>query len=253
MYKDIQITLAATGMKITKELIASHVPEILTKHEIVGVFSAFNKKPSNANLYYSTPTTPFAIGKVVKGVTSNATGTIVRFIGTVGLELSDVVGTFVDGENLIYDEGVTGVGTAAAPGTWNGVTGATSGSGTGITFNVTDVTGVYDTIAIANPGTGYDVGDTVTILGTSLGGATPANDLVITITGDNAVVDGDPEPTFHEEEWSYPYSTMTIVNVTMADQSIYQVELQDVTNQATWNLGTLAALQQAVADIQAWL
>ena len=62
--------------------------------------------------------------------------------------------------------------------------------GTGETFdasavaaNVTVVqnSGVY-TVTLNNPGAGYAVGDALTILGTSLGGATPANDLVITVT-----------------------------------------------------------------------
>jgi hypothetical protein len=57
-------------------------------------------------------------------------------------------------------------------------------SGTGLTLNVTTVNGVYlvaPTTFVA-AGTGYAVGDTVTFLGTALGGATTANDLVVTIT-----------------------------------------------------------------------
>jgi len=57
-------------------------------------------------------------------------------------------------------------------------------SGTGLTLNVTTVNGVYivaPTTFVA-AGTGYAVGDTVNFLGTSLGGATTANDLVVTIT-----------------------------------------------------------------------
>jgi hypothetical protein len=57
-------------------------------------------------------------------------------------------------------------------------------SGTGLALNVTTVNGVYivaPTTFVA-AGTGYAVGDTVNFLGTSLGGATTANDLVVTIT-----------------------------------------------------------------------
>jgi hypothetical protein len=57
-------------------------------------------------------------------------------------------------------------------------------SGTGLTLNVTTVNGVYlvaPTTFVA-AGTGYVVGDTVTFLGTALGGVTTGNDLVVTIT-----------------------------------------------------------------------
>ena len=45
----------------------------------------------------------------------------------------------------------------------------------------TDSSQTYIIQAIENDGTGYEVGDKLTILGTALGGATPANDAVITV------------------------------------------------------------------------
>lgn len=58
-------------------------------------------------------------------------------------------------------------------GTYNGVTGTTSGAGTGAVFNIAKgVTGTnYNNtnITIVNGGTGYQPGDTITIPGTSLG------------------------------------------------------------------------------------
>jgi hypothetical protein len=63
-------------------------------------------------------------------------------------------------------------------------TGTTSGTGTGAKFDVTKTDGVYtaalDTLA-ASAGTGYAAGDTITIAGTSLGGVSPANDLILTV------------------------------------------------------------------------
>jgi hypothetical protein len=64
------------------------------------------------------------------------------------------------------------------------------------TLTPTDVTGVgagaivtikrkgtvYSLLTILNPGTNYAVGDTLKILGTSLGGTTPANDCTLTVT-----------------------------------------------------------------------
>lgn len=56
-------------------------------------------------------------------------------------------------------------------------------TGTSATFNVTKTSGVYTTVTINNAGSGYFVGDAITIPGTSLGGTSPTNDLGIVITG----------------------------------------------------------------------
>ena len=67
--------------------------------------------------------------------------------------------------------------------TYVGVTGTTGGAGTGAKFDVTKTNGVYTTvIEAANLGTGYAIGDTVTIAGTNLGG-TIANPDVVVVTG----------------------------------------------------------------------
>lgn len=249
--KNCTITLGANAMEITPE--GSTQVELLQRDHINSVIpNNFLKKPNNADVYYASPSSSFSIGDTVTGADSGATGIIVAFIGTVGLQLSDVVGEFIPGENLLYNTVYTGVGTSAAPGTWLGVSGATTGSGTGISFDVTDTLGTYDSITIANPGIGYQVGDTVTILGTSLGGATPANDLVITIGGDTATSGKVVSQSF-DNEWIYHHPTMTVITVVMENNDIFRIELQDVTNQATWNLGTEASLNAAVAAINAWL
>ena len=67
--------------------------------------------------------------------------------------------------------------------TYTAVTGTTSGVGTGAKFDVTKTNGVYTTVVqVANLGTGYALGDTVTIAGTTLGGAAPANNDVVIVT-----------------------------------------------------------------------
>jgi hypothetical protein len=86
----------------------------------------------------------------------------------------------------------TPAGTAVVPGTVTVYTlGGTnvSGTGTGATFEVTRTPGsdAY-TVKIANRGSGYAVGNQVKILGTSLGGATPANDVTFTIVTLNPVI-----------------------------------------------------------------
>ena len=61
---------------------------------------------------------------------------------------------------------------------------STTGSGTGLSISVTNDYGYYDfdPDAVVSGGSGHAVGDRVTFLGTALGGATTANDLVVTVT-----------------------------------------------------------------------
>lgn len=82
-------------------------------------------------------------------------------------------------------------------GTYSGVTqDSTSGSGTGATFTVVNASGTY-VVTVTGLGVDYAVSDTITILGTQLGGLTPANDLVITVAsigGDT--LDGSTDGVF---------------------------------------------------------
>ena len=60
--------------------------------------------------------------------------------------------------------------------------------------------------------------------------------------------------TAQPEEWGYAYPTMTMLILKMADgREDVRFELQKASNQPTWNTGSLAALQQAISDINAWL
>ncbi len=62
---------------------------------------------------------------------------------------------------------------------------ATGGSGSLATFDVARRNGVY-TVTINTPGALYTAGNSLTILGTSLGGTSPANDLTITLNTVNS-------------------------------------------------------------------
>ena len=67
--------------------------------------------------------------------------------------------------------------------TYQDKTGTTSGTGTGAKFDITKTDGVYSVAldsAVASAGSGYAAGDTITILGTALGG-TVANNLIVTV------------------------------------------------------------------------
>ena len=64
---------------------------------------------------------------------------------------------------------------------------STSGSGVNALFTIKRVRGKITVAGATTPGTGYAVGNTVTIAAASFGGGTsPANDLVLTVTGVNA-------------------------------------------------------------------
>lgn len=74
-------------------------------------------------------------------------------------------------------------GTGTNTNTYTNVT-TTGGSGSGIRLNVVSSNGAYQisNVTINTYGPGYAVNDAIKVLGTSLGGATPANDLTLTIT-----------------------------------------------------------------------
>lgn len=76
---------------------------------------------------------------------------------------------------------ISGTGVSGTSGNYNVSTWTTSGSGTGATFYITrSASGVY-TAKINSTGSGFSYGDTITISGTELGGASPANDLTMTV------------------------------------------------------------------------
>jgi len=71
----------------------------------------------------------------------------------------------------------------AASQSYSGVASTSNGSGTGATFNISrNGSGVITTITAVNKGTGYAIGNTVTIAGANIGGSTPGDNLVLTLT-----------------------------------------------------------------------
>ena len=81
--------------------------------------------------------------------------------------------------------------TSAVPYSYfNGLTGTTSGSGSGASFYAYWCGATNNHVYIITSGDGYVVGDTITILGTELSGSTPANDMIITVTEVNPNVTG---------------------------------------------------------------
>lgn len=60
-------------------------------------------------------------------------------------------------------------------------------------------------------------------------------------------------PAVDQVNWRYRFDSMTIIVICLADGNSIPIELQEVTNQATWNLGTQAAQTNAINAINAVL
>ena len=56
----------------------------------------------------------------------------------------------------------------------------------GAIVEVTNTAGTYSVTGLLDGGSGYMAGDTITVLGMALGGASPENDLVLTVANDVA-------------------------------------------------------------------
>jgi hypothetical protein len=71
--------------------------------------------------------------------------------------------------------------------TYTNLSGTTNGNGVNATFNISRTALGYNVAIGNNNGNSYLVGDTITILGTSLDGSTTANDAIVTVTGANPI------------------------------------------------------------------
>lgn len=115
----------------------------------------------------------------------------------------------------------------------------TSGSGTGTDarFDISYVPGGAYTIAIATPGTNYDNTDVLKVLGTALGGTTPANDLSFHVTTDGGTVINTGSKTgTATTRWSLGLSGDPVDFTTLATPTI--LVYQNQTGFMQWNGGT---------------
>ena len=151
----------------------------------------------------------------VTGVTTGSLATYKALLTQLGVQSGTDLGDFNDGliigetyEILNYQSGddfsnianaLSGVvltysysGTAVT-GVTNTYTsgGFTSGGGSGIEFDIVVNNDAYESVNIVTIGYGYVSGDTITILGTNVGGVSPDND--ITITVDSATTENPNE------------------------------------------------------------
>jgi hypothetical protein len=79
----------------------------------------------------------------------------------------------------------TATGTGATDSIYTNLTGTTNGHGVSATFDVEVSSGAVIGVSASTPTTGYryQIGDTITILGTDIGGTTPEDNIVITVIG----------------------------------------------------------------------
>jgi hypothetical protein len=98
------------------------------------------------------------------------------------------------GSNLFCEKGsvntFTFTGTAVAPTTTTTVeVVATGGTGSNVKFNVKRTAGqITYLVTLSDGGSGYTVGDILTIAGTALGGTSPANNITITVSTLAAII-----------------------------------------------------------------
>jgi hypothetical protein len=123
----------------------------------------------------------------------------------------------------------TAVGAAA---TYTGVTGTTSGDGVGAEFVIErDGSGVIIDISIVESGIRYAVGDTITILGSDVGGDDVTDNVTVTVTG---IVDND--------------SILISVSEVAEPTELSVTSIRDWYNQQTLGLENSVIFWRSIAD-----
>jgi hypothetical protein len=130
---------------------------------------------------------PFTTGFSFQGdwatSTSYAVGHVVRYGGYTYVATADNTSSLgnAPGNTSYWSRLNTGLRWNATAQTFTGLTGTNViGSGSGATFNVT-TSGTSYTVTTNATGSGYANNNTVKLLGTQVGGITPANDIIITV------------------------------------------------------------------------
>jgi hypothetical protein len=130
--------------------------------------------------------TPLVIGDYPSGTTEITVNSASGIVQNLGANDGSGNSTFIqsiDGTTLTLSNPTTAtiVGNTTL---YTNLTGSNViGTGSSAVFSVvrSDTTS-YGTVTVTTAGTGYAVGDTIKLLGTNLGGTTPANDLSITVS-----------------------------------------------------------------------
>ena len=130
----------------------------------------------------------YTIGNITQPGTGYLQGDNIVILGTTlgGLTPDNDLTITVTGVDL--DGGVSTTSVDGVAITGNATFGTQAGAnivptGADASFNITRSGGLYTNIVVNNPGSNYFQGDEITILGTSLGGASPTHDVLVRVTG----------------------------------------------------------------------
>jgi len=153
--------------------------------------ATFTGSITGTALTTSSPTGTITVGMTVTGGTVAAGTVIISGSGSSWVVSSSqiVASASLTGTITFWGKLNSGIRWASAPNTTytNVASSTVSATGSGSpTFTVTRAGTIYSAVIGTTPGTGYTVNDTLKVLGSALGGATPGNDLVVkvaTITG----------------------------------------------------------------------
>lgn len=118
---------------------------------------------------------------------------------------------YITGTNIANEINITGVNQYT-----NRSTTALPSTGTGATFTISsDGSGGYVVDSVTNGGSGYAVGNKISILGTSLGGATPDNDAVVTVAAvDAGVISGVNTTPYGVSTGTAQFTSVSGTNIT---------------------------------------
>ena len=171
------VTGAPSGVTMASGTGILTIPVQTTTPAFVG--TNFTITASNAAISYTTSLTPYTVSApaipVLSATVTSPTTKAVVVVGGVSAVQTGSGSTIAGQANQTY----TSVASTA-----------TTGVGAGATFTITrNASGaiIPANISPAYYGSGYVTGNTVKILGTLVGGATPANDVTVTVTAGQTV------------------------------------------------------------------
>ena len=170
----------------------------------IGATLNINAVGSTYSAAFSVTGSGFSVGNTVTVLGTQLGGTSPANDCTITLDTVDT-----GGEILTF----TVTGTAYNVATYNNVGSATNLLGSGATFNVTKNGAAY-TVALNSAGTDYAPNQTITLPGSTFGGVSPANDLVLTITDvdNDSTLTAGPLLTFNAVGTSTRGTTGFVVN-----------------------------------------
>jgi phage tail sheath protein FI len=177
------VTAAATYTGVTVTTVTGSGVNAIATVTKTGAGTSYSS--SNTTITITTPGSGYNVGDSLKilgtalgGTTTTndltfTVGTVVDYQKGASAGIIDEAGFVIGDTNVKYGSPVTSSFTNVP---------VTGGAGTAGTVNVTIQAGSYDVDPLAANGTGYIVGNTITVSGANLGGTAPANNLTLKVT-----------------------------------------------------------------------